>query len=480
MSNNFVILIDYLNPKQEDKDKIYSLYEQSLFKTYLNRISQQLFIYDKQIEKVSDPDYFNELKKTQINTIYNFLSNKTETDNLKIHTSNLSKILALDDDLEDFKDIDDDVLDILQVKMDDICDPEMTKDNYIDKILTFCHRIGFKDKFDKDALLGVNTLTNNISDINKIISYLPGAIESPIGDQHWGQKPYTNIKFNYKGKDINVIRDSYVLAKEPNQYKAKTSSLLFPEVIVKTGNLQNYTFKELINHIILYIVNRCNIGKKEKFVATPIYVCIIGNNITMILEKGSMNLNTYFDSLKHTLDEDATKKKIRNMIYLTYKTLYNFYDKSKSKLDTFYQGEYTPTYIFIKDNKPIMSDFLKTSLKLFDLEITTKSKTFIEDYNILLSNIKSFNVGKINTIIQSDNNNVEKQELKDFIQFTPTKNIKKRIIPDELKELYGIDDDDSKLLEYNNKYINYQKNINYKNKYLKYKKKYLLLKNLIL
>lgn len=250
--------------------------------------------------------------------------------------------------------------------INDICDGTLTKDNYLERISLYLKQIGFN--IDITNLYSVLTSKHPIdwSEILPIIT-----------------KEDRTYKMNLKGKEIilknyrEISRGTFNAA-----YTCDTNSPNFKEIVLRTTigittNKLHQTIYENLKHIILYLVNRCNIGKEYQLIPQPLYFGLYKksetqNQIFFLMEKGDYTLDKkltdkFIKMVRDTFNDDD-KLEIRKLIYSFYKSLILF----NENLDYFAHSDAKFNNALIKNNKIMLIDFGFSTFKLFDLDFKSE------------------------------------------------------------------------------------------------------------
>ena len=160
-------------------------------------------------------------------------------------------------------------------------------------------------------------------------------------------------------------------------YKCTTNSPVFRTVVLRKTLKSNKTaiyqsIYENIKHIILYLINRANIGKKYQLVPTPLFMGIYKNakgesDLFFLMEKGDYTLDeglhSIFESIMNDTFADNDKMKLKVMTY----SFYKFLTLLNEKLDYFAHSDFKFNNALLKNGKIMLIDFGFSSFKLFDL-----------------------------------------------------------------------------------------------------------------
>ncbi|ADO67169.1 hypothetical protein crov136 [Cafeteria roenbergensis virus] len=399
-------------------------------------------------------------------------------------------------------------------KMNDICEGKLTNKNYLDKINSYLELMGIRPNIME--LMTVLTSQYPVT----WEDYLPEIVKE-------GTTKYV-MELNGTEIDINLTKE---IARGTHNivYDATTNSPKYKNIILRTTVGVPHTdlhksIYENLKHLVLYLVNRCNIGKKFQLIPQPLFFGIYKQfdgdyRACFIMEKGDGTLEqkvgfTLKKILNNTFTDDY-KNEIRRLIYSFYKSLFLF----NEQLDYFAHGDAKYNNVIIKNEKLMLIDFGYSSFKIgklvfnssqnnniyypfyhkevnavqdlcqlllsflyiFDKYLTVKRindddnfwKIF-ETYKTILSvpgekfigyNIYSSDV--ISKFISLPIADVWKVLYKNNIfKYIYMLDLKQIISPDKMKKDYNITVDDDNL--YNRYY--YKKYIKYKNKYLKLQK----------
>ncbi|ADO67166.1 hypothetical protein crov133 [Cafeteria roenbergensis virus] len=405
---------------------------------------------------------------------------------------------------------DDGGIELFGYDLDDICKDKLTKENYQEKINKFLEKMGIS------------------IDIKKLYNILTSKFKGEVLEDELPRlalySDYAEIKL--KNTDETIIIKNIKKRTEGgyNQiYEGDSNIKNFKKIIIRTVDvkfLQNKLFienekilyetiYENLKHIILYIINRCNIGKQYQLVPQPLTMGYnpLTHQIMFIMEKGDYTLK---DTLQNTItriinNEDLSeqKLKIRQLIYSFYKSLSLF----NEQLDYFVHGDAKYNNVIIKNDKIMLIDFGFSCFKLYDLIFDSSIKYVYHslehtEYNAvqdLCQMLYSFYIILDVHFTNDTNRRKLLTEFNNIINVTGsrfcgyhifrgwahfTKDIWKYlyktnyqnllwsfepyISPDKMKIDYEIDKDDSRL--YNDFY--YTKYLKYKNKYLELSKLY--------
>ncbi|ADO67168.1 hypothetical protein crov135 [Cafeteria roenbergensis virus] len=166
-------------------------------------------------------------------------------------------------------------------------------------------------------------------------------------------------------------------------YECDTNSRNFNKVVIRTTTALSKaeltdTIYENLKHVILYLINRCNIGKQYKLIPQPLYFGLYEKRphryqIFFIMEKGDSTLNTKIEEkipkmLNNTFDHED-KQDIRKLVY----SFYNSLLKLNKVTDYFSHSDSKFNNVLLKDGKILLIYFGYTSFKFYDLVFKSAS-----------------------------------------------------------------------------------------------------------
>lgn len=284
-------------------------------------------------------------------------------------------------------DVDDEMDPFYFKKIKEICSSNITEENHIKKINDYLLEIGITG--DINTIYTIITSSENIA----WDSILPRI-----------NKETTFYNSFLKEKQIQ-LSDFTIMAEGTNNraYNVSINSTKIPEAILRVSRHKTfYSFRnavyENLKHIFLYLINRCNIGKKYQLVPQPLFCGYYINDdgdfeLFFLMEKGENTLGnvirSYLPSIFTGSDVDnlkKIKKSIRKLIYSYYNSLFLL----NKHTEYFIHGDSKYNNAIIKNNKIMLIDFGYSSFKFYDFVFKSplSSSVYYSKNNTNLNNVQ--------------------------------------------------------------------------------------------
>ncbi|ADO67165.1 hypothetical protein crov132 [Cafeteria roenbergensis virus] len=266
--------------------------------------------------------------------------------------------------------------------IDNICEGKLTSVNYYDKITNYLAEMGIN--INIQILYSILTSKHIVN----WYDYIPRI-----------KKEGKTFRMMTKDKELviknltKITRGSFNIV-----YTGDTNLKNFKKVIIRTTvgvpfDSLHDTIYENLKHIILYLINRCNINKNYQLIPQPIFMGILKKPdekyyLFFIMEKGDYTLDSKISSLIPKILNNTIipydKMELRKLIYSFYKSLILF----NEHLFYFAHNDSKFNNAIIKDGKIMLIDFGYTSFKLFDL-VFNSSHSFSNYYSLTDVNLNA-------------------------------------------------------------------------------------------